>query len=114
MTAATLQPSSNQNVEELPLAVQQSSEGVTQISKIVRSMKQFSHPGEDNKVAADINDAIQNTATFCRNKLKYVAKMTFDLDQQLPMVSCHLSEIDQVFLNIIVNAAHVITSHQEK
>ena len=101
-------------LEELPVAVQQSSEGVTQISKIVRSMKQFSHPGEDNKVAADINDALHNTATVCRNEWKYVAEMTFDLDKQLPMVPCHRSEINQVFLNIIVNAAHAITSHQEK
>lgn len=101
-------------LEELPLAVQQSSEGVLQISKIVRSMKQFAHPGEDNKVPADINDGIQNTATVCRNEWKYVAEMTFNLDQQLPMVPCHRSEINQVFLNIIVNAAQAITSHHEK
>ena len=100
-------------LEELPVAVQQSSEGVTQISKIVRSMKQFSHPGEDNKVAADINDAIQNTATVCRNEWKYVAEMTFDLDKHLPLIPCHRSEMNQVFLNILVNAAHAITSHHE-
>ena len=101
-------------LEELPLAVQQSSEGVTQISKIVRSMKQFAHPGEENKAAADINDAVTNTATVCRNEWKYCAEMMFDLDSQLPMVPCHRSEINQVFLNIIVNAAHAIASHQEK
>lgn len=101
-------------LEELPLAVQQSTEGVMQISKIVRSMKQFAHPGEDNKVAADLNDAIQNTATVCRNEWKYIAEMTFDFDKELPMVPCHRSEINQVFLNIIVNAAHAIASYQEK
>ncbi|MFT5697736.1 MAG: PAS domain S-box-containing protein [Desulforhopalus sp.] len=100
-------------LEELPLAVQQSSEGVTQISHIVRSMKQFAHPGEDNKTDTDINDALQNTATVCRNEWKYCAEMTFDLDNQLPMVSCHRSEINQVFLNIIVNAAHAIASHHK-
>jgi len=100
-------------LKELPLAVQQSSEGVTQISKIVRYMKQFAHPGEDNKVAADINDALKNTTTVCRNEWKYVAEMTFDLDRQLPLVPCHRSEINQVFLNIIVNAAHAMTSHHE-
>lgn len=101
-------------LEELPLAVQQSSEGVTQISKIVRSMKQFAHPGEDNKVATDLNDAIKNTVTVCRNEWKYIAEMTFDLDKDLPMVPCHRSEINQVFLNIIVNAAHAMSSQHEK
>ncbi len=101
-------------LEELPLAVQQSLEGVAQISKIVRSMKQFAHPGEDNKVATDLSDAIKNTATVCRNEWKYIAEMTFDLDKELPMVPCHRSEINQVFLNIIVNAAQAISSHHEK
>ncbi|TKB11754.1 PAS domain S-box protein [Desulforhopalus sp. IMCC35007] len=97
-------------LEELPLAVQQSSEGITQISNIVRSMKQFAHPGEENMVNADINDSLKNTATVCRNEWKYCAEMSFDLDDQLPLVPCHRSEINQVFLNIIVNAAHAIAS----
>ncbi|BHH85652.1 ABC transporter substrate binding protein [Desulforhopalus sp. 52FAK] len=95
-------------LEELPLAIQQSSEGVTQISNIVRSMKQFAHPGEDTKTDTDLNDALKNTATVCRNEWKYCAEMSFDLDEQLPMVSCHRSELNQVFLNIIVNAAQAI------
>jgi PAS domain S-box-containing protein len=98
-------------LDELPLAVQQSSEGITQISNIVRSMKQFAHPGEENMVNADINDGLKNTATVCRNEWKYCAEMSFDLDEQLPLVPCHRSEINQVFLNIIVNAAHAIASH---
>lgn len=101
-------------LEELPLAVEQSSEGVSQISHIVRSMKQFAHPGEDNKADTDINDAIKNTATVCRNEWKYCADMSFDFDEQLPMVPCHRSELNQVFLNIIVNAAHAIASHHEE
>lgn len=101
-------------LEELPLAVTQSSEGVSQISRIVRSMKQFAHPGEDSKADTDINDAIKNTTTVCRNEWKYCAEMTFDLDEQLPMVPCHRSEINQVFLNIVVNAAHAITAHHQE
>lgn len=95
-------------LDEIPLALRQSLDGVQQISEIVRSMKQFAHPGEENKVLVNINDAITNTVTVCRNEWKYAADIDFKLDQQLPEVLCHQSEINQVILNVVVNAAHAI------
>jgi PAS domain S-box-containing protein len=97
--------------EEIPTALNQSIDGIAQISKIVHSMKQFAHPGDDTKTAANINEAITNTANVCRNEWKYVAEIEFNLDPQLPEVPCHRSEINQVFLNIIVNAAHAIAAN---
>ncbi len=94
--------------EEIPTALEQSIDGVDQISRIVGSMKQFAHPGDESKVPTDINDAIQNTATVCRNEWKYIAELIFDLDETIPEVQCHPSEINQVFLNMMVNAAHAI------
>lgn len=97
-------------LEEIPLALQQSQDGINQVSKIVLSMKQFAHPGEEGKVDMDLNDALNNTATVCRNEWRYIAEMEFHLDPSLPHVACHRSEVNQVFLNIIVNAAHAIGS----
>lgn len=100
-------------LEEFPLALQQSQEGVSQISRIVRSMKQFAHPGEEGKSHANLNESLQNTATVCRNEWKYVADLLFHLDENLPLVPCLQSEMNQVFLNIIVNGAHAIESNRK-
>ncbi|MBN1627702.1 MAG: PAS domain S-box protein [Deltaproteobacteria bacterium] len=94
--------------EEIPKAIGQSLEGLDNVAKIVSAMKQFSHPGTDEKEYADINRAIQSTITISRNEWKYVADMTTDLDTDLPLIPCLIGEFNQVILNIIINAAHAI------
>ncbi len=95
---------------EVPAAVSQSLEGVARVAKIVQAMKMFSHPGSDEKTPADINRAIESTITVCRNEWKYVADLTTDLDPDLPLVPCLMADLNQVVLNLIVNAAHAIKS----
>ncbi len=94
--------------EEIPLTIDQSLEGVQRVDKIVRAMKEYSHPSGDEKKTADINKIIDSTATVCRNEWKYVAELTTDLSPDLPAIPCFAGEISQVILNIIVNAAHAI------
>jgi signal transduction histidine kinase len=96
-------------VEEIPKALSQSLDGLDHIATIVRAMKEFSHPGGDEKQAIDINHAIHNTVTVCRNEWKYVAEMVMDLDQNMPLVPCLPGDFNQVILNLVVNAAHAIT-----
>lgn len=95
-------------VQEIPKAITQSLEGLERIAKIVKAMKEFAHPGSDERTAIDINKAIESTITVARNEWKYVADMETDLDPSLPLVPCLPGELNQVFLNIIVNAAHAI------
>ena len=95
-------------LEEIPLSISQSAEGLSRITKIVLAMKEFSHPGRDEKVPADINKAIRNTVQVCANEWKYVADVEFDLEEGLPQVPCYIGELNQVFLNLIVNSAHAI------
>lgn len=94
--------------EEIPTAVTQSLEGVAQVGRIVLSMKEFSHPGSSSKTTTDINHALDNTLTVCRNTWKHVAEVETHFDPELPSVLCHAGEMNQVFLNLIVNAAHAI------
>ncbi|HUL30038.1 MAG TPA: ATP-binding protein, partial [Thermodesulfobacteriota bacterium] len=94
--------------QEVPKAIQQSLEGVDRVAKIVRAMKEFSHPGIKEKTAVDINKAIETTITIARNEWKYVSEMMTDLDPSLPLVLCLPDDFNQVILNIIVNAAHAI------
>jgi signal transduction histidine kinase len=93
--------------DEIPKALEQSHEGLTRVSEIVRAMKDFSHPGSE-LAAADLNRAISSTVTVSRNEWKYVADVDLRLDPSLPPVRCHEGQIKQVVLNLLVNAAHAI------
>jgi len=95
-------------LEELPSAAGQSLEGVDHVAHIVRSMKDFSHPGTTSRVATDINRAIDSTLTVCRNVWKHVAEVETDLAPDLPQVLCFPADINQVLLNLVVNAAQAI------
>lgn len=95
-------------LEEIPKAVDQTMSGVERVSKIVCAMKEFSHPGTGNMTAIDLNHAIESTATVCRNEWKYVAELLTDFDPNLPPVHCLPGELNQVILNLLVNAAHAI------
>jgi len=93
---------------EVPVAIRQSLDGLQRISEIVRGVKAFAHPGGGSKSGVDLNAALENVITVSRNEWKYVAEIETDFDSTLPPVSCFAGEINQVFLNIIVNAAHAI------
>jgi signal transduction histidine kinase len=93
---------------DIPRAAAETLEGVKRVAKIVRAMKEFSHPGSGNKTPIDINRTVENTITVARNEWKYVADMVTDLNPDLPLVPLMSDEFSQVFLNIIINAAHAI------
>jgi len=94
--------------EEIPQAIKQSLDGVDRVTKIVRSMKEFSHPNSEEKTAVDLNKAIESTLTVCRNEWKYVAELEKDFDSDLPPVHCLLGDLNQMILNMVINAAHAI------
>lgn len=96
--------------EEIPTAIQQSMEGVFQVTRIVKSMKEFSHPGTTTKIATDINKALQSTLVVSQNEWKHVATVTTEYADDLPGILCHPGEINQAFLNLVVNACHAIES----
>jgi len=93
---------------EIPKAIDQALEGVTRVARLVSAMKEFSHPGTRDKVAVDLNHAIESTLTVSRNEWKYVADVETVFDPNLPPVTCLPGEFNQVILNLIVNAAHAI------
>ena len=94
-------------LENVPSALNRSLEGLDRIAKIVRSMKQFAHPDRVEMTSVDLNEAIRSTATIANNEYKYVADVEFDFGE-IPLVRCHGGDVNQVILNIIVNAAHAI------
>ena len=95
--------------KEIPLAIKQSQEGLSRVANLVRAMKEFSHPGGKEMENVDINHLIETTVTVARNEWKYSSEVQFDLAPDLPGVFCLASEMGQVLLNLLVNAAHAIT-----
>jgi len=94
-------------LKEIPSALVQTLDGVERVATIVRAMKEFAHPEGKEMAAADLNRALQSTMTVARNELKYVAEIESEFGE-LPLVVCNVSDLNQVFLNLLVNAAHAI------
>ncbi len=100
--------------EEIPQTIEQSLEGLRQIAKIVGAMKEFSYPSSPEKSKSDLNHAIENTLNVSRNEWKGVAEVDLKLDPDLPEVACMVDQINQVVLNLIVNAAHAIEATETR
>ncbi|MCC7073700.1 MAG: HAMP domain-containing protein [Deltaproteobacteria bacterium] len=93
--------------DNVPKALDRSLDGLGRVASIVRSMKELVHPGQAGMSSVDLNRAIENTLTVARHEYKLVADVETQLGE-LPLVTCHGDEVNQVLLNLIVNAAHAI------
>jgi two-component system, NtrC family, sensor kinase len=94
-------------VESAPPAFGRALEGMGRIATIVRSMKEFAHPDQREKTATDLNRALEATVVIARNEYKYVADVVTELGE-LPRVLCYAGDLNQAFLNLLVNGAHAI------
>ncbi len=101
--------------EEIPLACSQSLDGVERVRTIVKAMKEFSHGGNvlNEPVEFSLNAALESTLTVARNELKYVANVDTDFGE-IPSMRGYPNELNQVFLNLFVNAAHAIEAKQNR
>lgn len=96
-------------MEHAPGAFGRAAEGISRITAIVRALKEFAHPDRREKKPADLNRALQATLVITRNEYKYVADVETEFGE-LPLVLCHIGDINQVFLNLLVNAAQAIAA----
>jgi two-component system NtrC family sensor kinase len=101
-------------VEELPGAIHHALEGTERIAEIVRGMKAFSHSGSGALTPADLNQQLEAAITVSRHEWSLTADVVREFDTCLPLVRCRVEEMNQVFLNIIVNAAQAIDTHPDR
>ncbi len=94
-------------LENAPVALDRARDGLGRVAAIVRSMKEFAHPDRKEMVHADLNQAIASTLVIASNEYKYVAEVETSFGE-IPPVNCYAGEVNQVVLNLIVNAAHAI------
>ncbi len=95
-------------MEEGPRAIRESLDGTERVTQIVRAMKEFAHTDSGEKRPVDLNRCIETTLVVARNEYRHCADLETDLAADLPPVPCIAGEINQVVLNLVVNAAHAI------
>jgi len=93
--------------ERIPQAFTRTVEGIGRVRSIVQAMRRFSHASGTETSPSDLNEALDTTLAVCRNEYKYVADIELELSD-LPLVTCNVGELNQVFLNLIINAAQAI------
>ena len=98
-------------LSEMPAAVDDARTGIKRVSEIVRSMREFSYRGTSGKEEADLNRPLLAALDLARNEYKYCADLESELFEA-PPVACNVAEMSQVFLNLIVNAAHAMKTVQ--
>lgn len=96
--------------EDVPEAIAETLDGIGQVADIIKSMKEFSHMGSQEKTAVDINHALETTATVARGEWKHLAEIEWQLAKHLPAVNAVAAELTQVFLNLLINAAHAVAA----
>jgi PAS domain S-box-containing protein len=94
--------------KEVPKAISQSLEGIRRMTKILGAMRRFSHSGGGEREEVDLNEALDATITVALHQIKDIADVQTDYQPDLPRVECYCDELNQVFLNLIVNATHAI------
>jgi signal transduction histidine kinase len=99
-------------MEDIPNLIQESRDGLDRIKKIVMDLKNFSHPGEDTLKLTDINQCLDSTLNIVWNELKYKASIVKDYSD-MTEVKCYPQQLNQVFINILVNAAQAIEKQGE-
>jgi two-component system NtrC family sensor kinase len=94
-------------IKDMSVIVEESQEGVERIKLIVGSLKSFARKDADVVVEANLNDLVKSTLTIVWNEIKYVATLNKEFGN-IPVIRCYPSQLNQVILNLLVNAAHAI------
>lgn len=99
-------------IEELPSLLEESKDGAERIRAIVQNLKEFSHTTANARKHADINRCLQSTLKIVAYELKYKATVLEEYGT-IPEIACYPQELNQVFMNLLVNAGHSIKERGE-
>jgi ligand-binding sensor domain-containing protein/signal transduction histidine kinase len=95
-------------IDEMPLALDHIINGVSRVSHIVKSMTEFSHIGKDAYEKSDLNEMLQTTLVVAHTRIKNAADLQTDFAPGLPPLYCCTGELNQVFLNLLINAVDAV------
>ena len=93
--------------EDIPSLMRETAEGVARVRKIVADLRDFSHPDSGGFTVVDLHQGLRSTLNIVHNELKYKCEVCTDFGE-LPQIECNPGQLNQVFLNLLVNAGHAI------
>lgn len=94
--------------EDVPTLMKESRDGITRVKRIVQDLKEFSHvDSSDEWKTVDLHNGLDSTLNIVNNEIKYHAEVHKEYGE-IPSVECLPSQINQVFMNLLVNAGHAI------
>ncbi|WP_321850930.1 histidine kinase [Burkholderia diffusa] len=93
--------------DEIVTLIDESIDGAVRVRRIVQDLRDFSRPGSDEWSVVDIHAGLESTLNVVHNELKYKADIVREYGD-VPQVECLPSQLNQVFMNLLVNAAHAI------
>jgi signal transduction histidine kinase len=100
-------------LQDSPKAVKQAKDGVARVTEIVKAMKSFSHIETTQTLQLiNLHEALNSALIISRNSYKYVAEIETEFANDVGFIECYPNELNQVFLNLIINAAHAIEEKQ--
>ncbi len=94
-------------LEDIVDLIEESGDGATRVRDIVQNLKSFSRVDQTEFALSDINECLRSTLAIAMNEIKYKARVEEDFGK-IPMLACFPQQLNQVFLNILVNAAQAI------
>lgn len=98
--------------DDIVSLLDESKDGLLRVKKIVQDLKDFSHVGTAEWQMADLQTGLESTLNIVNNEIKYKAKVIREYEK-IPPIECLPLELNQVFMNMLVNAAHAIEDHGE-
>jgi two-component system NtrC family sensor kinase len=98
---------------EVPRALDETREGIGRVRSIVTAMRNFAHHDNADFSEIDLNENIRTTMVVARSEWKYAAEVTVELDENLPRLPAMRDELNQVILNLLVNAAQAVKEHSK-
>lgn len=98
--------------EDINILIDESIEGTARVRRIVQDLRDFSRVGSVDRTLVDIHDGLNSTLNILGNEIKHKAVVTREFGE-LPLVECIPSQINQVFMNILINAAQAISAQGE-
>ena len=101
-------------LSETPLALEQSRQGLERITELVKALKSYSHVGSKDMQGGSLNEILRAAVTITAHEWKKCASVEVELDDALPRILCHSGQLNQVFVNLIVNASHSIEERLQR
>ncbi len=92
--------------------MKESRQGLKRIKRIIHDLRMFSHSDENKMISTDLNQEIQNTLNIVAHELKSKAKLKTQFEF-VPPLNCYPQQLNQVFMNLLINASHAVSEGDE-